>query len=70
MSDPLKPDTHPGPVVELPCHAPPEEPRPTKGCDICCALDRQRTVARQTGDLSRVTDCNVEMRRHPHPRTG
>nr|WP_274916602.1 hypothetical protein [Streptomyces sp. WZ-12] len=42
------------------------EPRPVAGCDVCGALDRQRSRARATGDHSKVTDCNVEMRDHPH----
>jgi len=61
------PDKHPGRVVELPHYDPPEAPLPAKGCDICGALAQQRAEARERGDMSRVTDCNVEMRRHPHP---
>ncbi|MFE7314605.1 MULTISPECIES: hypothetical protein [unclassified Streptomyces] len=42
------------------------EAQPVAGCDVCGALERQRAQARATGDRSKVTDCNVEMRRHPH----
>ncbi|MEU0843030.1 hypothetical protein ABZ370_26605 [Streptomyces sp. NPDC005962] len=40
------------------------EPVPVQGCKICAALDRQRAEARRTGNLSKVTDINVEIRRH------
>nr|WP_236680190.1 hypothetical protein [Streptomyces sp. 9-7] len=46
------------------------EPAPIAGCDVCQALARQRAEAQAVGDKSRVTDCNVEMRRHPHPKRG
>jgi len=68
MFDPLKPRTCQEPVIELPHHDLPEEPGPAEGCDVCNALDRRRTAARQVGDMSKVTDCNVELRRHPHLR--
>lgn len=42
------------------------DPKPVAGCDVCGALDRQRTRARTAGNYSKVSDCNVEMRRHPH----
>ncbi|WP_344961251.1 hypothetical protein [Streptomyces thioluteus] len=42
------------------------DPEPEPGCDVCLALARQRSDARRAGDLSRVVDCNVELRRHPH----
>ncbi|MFF4699769.1 hypothetical protein [Streptomyces chattanoogensis] len=42
------------------------EPEPVAGCDVCGALDRQRSGAYAIGDRSRATDCNVEIRRHPH----
>ncbi|MFC8347860.1 hypothetical protein [Streptomyces sp. NPDC057280] len=41
-----------------------EEPEPPTGCDVCGALARQRTEARAAGDLSRVSDLNVEIRSH------
>lgn len=37
-------------------------------CDVCGALIEQREQARGRADMSRVSDCNVEIRRHPHPR--
>lgn len=43
------------------------DPEPAAGCDVCEALARQRAGAYAVGDRSRVTDCNVEIRRHPHP---
>ncbi|GAU68538.1 Syd protein [Streptomyces sp. NBRC 110611] len=45
------------------------EPVPVAGCDVCGALARQRAEAYTAGDKSKVIDCNVELRRHPHPRT-
>jgi hypothetical protein len=42
------------------------EPVPVAGCDVCGALDRQRTEYRRLRDMTRVTDCNVELRQHPH----
>ncbi|MEU3220062.1 hypothetical protein [Streptomyces sp. NPDC006971] len=56
-----------GPVIELPHHDLPAEPDPVEGCDVCAALADQRAAAQRAGDASRVADCNVEMRRHPHP---
>ena len=40
------------------------EPTPVAGCDVCGALVRAREEARQNGDLSKVTDFNIEMRSH------
>ncbi|ARF56751.1 hypothetical protein [Streptomyces gilvosporeus] len=51
-------------AVHLP--EPAREPEPVAGCDVCGALDRQRLGAYAVGDRSRATDCNVEIRRHPH----
>nr|WP_018539248.1 hypothetical protein [Streptomyces sp. SID8354] len=42
------------------------DPEPVAGCDVCGALARQRAGAYTIGDRSRATDCNVEIRRHPH----
>lgn len=42
------------------------EPVAVQGCDVCAALVRQREEARDRGDLSMVSDKNVELRRHPH----
>ncbi|AZQ39646.1 hypothetical protein EJ357_44610 [Streptomyces cyaneochromogenes] len=43
---------------------PEAEPVPVDGCDVCGALAREREQARRDGDLSKVTDLNVEMRTH------
>lgn len=45
---------------------PPRPAEPEPGCVICADLDRKRTRARAEGDHSRVSDCNVRMRRHQH----
>ncbi|KNB54342.1 hypothetical protein [Streptomyces caatingaensis] len=45
-----------------------DDPEPAPGCDVCGALARQRVEARRTGDFSQATDCNVELRQHPHTR--
>jgi hypothetical protein len=43
-----------------------DEAQPTAGCKVCTALVREREAARRDHDMSRVSDCNVEIRRHPH----
>ncbi|MCT7353612.1 hypothetical protein N4P33_15730 [Streptomyces sp. 15-116A] len=43
-----------------------EEPQPPADCPRCQALARRRSTARASGDLSRVSDCNVGIRNHPH----
>ncbi|MGW1768368.1 hypothetical protein ACWCQL_30535 [Streptomyces sp. NPDC002073] len=45
------------------------DPAPAPGCDVCAALAKERATARQVGDHSRASDCNVELRHHPrrHP---
>lgn len=45
-----------------------DEPEPPPGCDVCTALAGQRAEAAARGDKSAVSDCNIEIRRHPHPR--
>ncbi|MEU5010395.1 hypothetical protein AB0G35_08885 [Streptomyces sp. NPDC021749] len=45
---------------------PVRDPEPNTGCDVCEALARQRVAAYAAGDRSKVSDCNVEIRRHPH----
>jgi hypothetical protein len=60
-----EPKTYPSGPVELPLRMD-AEPEPTAGCDVCFALDSQRTEARTRGDLSRISDLNVEIRRHAH----
>jgi hypothetical protein len=42
------------------------DPVPTADCSVCVALGEQRTEARRLGDMTTVSDCNVEIRRHPH----
>lgn len=44
-----------------------DEPMPPAECGVCQALVRQREQASGRGDLSRVTDCNVEIRNHHEP---
>lgn len=44
------------------------EPVPHPNCDVCASLGRQREEARQRRDMSAVSDCNVEIRCHPHSR--
>lgn len=46
------------------------EPVPVEGCRICAALGKQRAEARAAGDLSKVSDCNVEIYLHPHEKRG
>jgi hypothetical protein len=54
--------------VDLPL--PPRSPTPAPNCLVCTALAKQRAEAAAAGDHSKVSDCNVEIRRHqdPHPR--
>ncbi|MGW6638533.1 hypothetical protein [Streptomyces cyaneofuscatus] len=42
------------------------EPVPNFSCDVCASLGRQREEARARQDMATVSDCNVEIRRHPH----
>ncbi|WP_371580169.1 hypothetical protein [Streptomyces sp. NBC_01314] len=44
-----------------------DEPKPSTDCQVCAALVRQRTEARARGDMSRVSDLNVEIRNHHQP---
>ncbi|MGW2405281.1 hypothetical protein ACWCXK_12170 [Streptomyces sp. NPDC001739] len=53
-----------GPAVHLGVPVP--DPEAVGGCDVCEALARQRAAAYAVGDRSKVSDCNVEIRRHPH----
>lgn len=43
---------------------PDPEPVPVDDCDVCAVLARDREIARRDGDLSKVTDLNIEMRTH------
>ncbi|MCX5378564.1 hypothetical protein [Streptomyces sp. NBC_00091] len=58
--------TYAQPPVELPLRTDPE-PEPMAGCGVCAALGGQRREARLLSDHSTVSDCNVELRNHPHP---
>ncbi|MEU4097768.1 hypothetical protein [Streptomyces sp. NPDC026673] len=62
MTEPTRYSAEP---VVLPLHLEPD-PAPTTGCGVCLALDTERTAARMRGDLSRVSDMNVEIRNHGH----
>lgn len=42
------------------------DPEPVPGCRRCAALAEERRQARAYRNLSRVSDCNVELRAHPH----
>ena len=64
MAEVTRRQTTLGEPVHLPEPTPPAKPTP--GCDVCEALDRQRTEAQAAGDHSRATDYSVELRRHPH----
>jgi hypothetical protein len=57
--------TNPGPPVELPLRLD-GAPEPVADCDVCQALDKQRSEARAQRDLSKVSDFSVEIRNHPH----
>lgn len=52
----------PPPLLGLP----PRWPAIAAGCQVCAALARQRAEAAKAGDMSRVSDCNVEIRNHQH----
>ncbi|GAA0377035.1 hypothetical protein [Streptomyces blastmyceticus] len=59
--------------VELPLHLPQLEPTGRESCKICDHVKLWRAAYR-TGigtpdgyaDMSKVTDCNLELRNHPH----
>ncbi|MEU3945473.1 hypothetical protein [Streptomyces sp. NPDC029526] len=50
------------PVLGLPL----TDPEPVPGCDDCTRWARQRAMARRSGDVAQVSDCNVRMRRCAH----
>lgn len=58
--------TAPEPPVTLP--DPTRPPKPTPGCDVCAALDKQRTEAEEGGDIRHATTLEIEMRQHHAPR--
>ncbi|GAA2933826.1 hypothetical protein [Streptomyces enissocaesilis] len=62
-----KPLTYLGPPVELPLRLD-ADPSPQPGCDVCGALAAERGEARAVGDMSKVSDVNVEIRQHPHAK--
>ena len=42
-------------------------PAPVPGCAACEDIARRRAQAQADGDYSRVSDCNIRMRRHHEP---
>jgi hypothetical protein len=60
-----QPTTNPSPPVELPLRTD-GDPPPVPGCDVCEALERERSEARGKGDGSKVSDLNIEIRSQPH----
>lgn len=45
---------------------PPAQPEPAPGCGVCATWVQRRAEAQAAGDYSRVSDCNVRLRQHPH----
>lgn len=45
-----------------------EEPEPPKDCKVCRALVAQRETAAELRDLTKVIDCNIEIRNHHQPQ--
>lgn len=64
----MKPQTTSEPPISLP--DPTRPPRPTPGCDVCAALDKQRAQAERADDTRRATTCEVEIRDHPQHGRG
>ncbi|MFD4413174.1 hypothetical protein [Streptomyces sp. NPDC058476] len=60
----MKTTMNPPVTLAMPIDAPP----PAPGCGVCRALARQRANAIAAGYPSRATDCNIEIRNHPHPK--
>lgn len=56
------PVVEPAPANHLGLPLPWPDPEPS--CGVCQSLGRQRAEAHGTGDESRVSDCNVEIRNH------
>jgi len=48
---------------------PPAPPEPTPGCAACADLAERRALAQAVGDYSRVSDCNIWLRRHEYHRS-
>lgn len=55
-------------TMEDPVHLgiPLPEPDPAPSCEDCQRQARRREAARAAGDLTRVSDCNVLIRRCTH----
>jgi hypothetical protein len=51
--------------VDYMVRAPLPDPVPAPDCVSCARLAEWRAVARQNGEWSRASDCNIRMRRHP-----
>lgn len=60
----MKTITYPQPPVELPLRLD-SEPKGDPNCEVCRALVKERSDAQARGDSSKVSDCNVELRKHP-----
>ncbi|MCQ6556791.1 hypothetical protein NPS70_26920 [Streptomyces sp. C10-9-1] len=58
------------PPVQLSLPRTQPAPAPAPGCGVCAALAKQRTAAYGAGDLSAVSDCNVELATHPTKHSG
>ncbi|MFE9880472.1 hypothetical protein [Streptomyces sp. NPDC005784] len=50
--------------IDLPL--PLDRPEPAPQCGVCAALTRQGAEAVAVGDYSKASDCNIEIRNHPH----
>ena len=48
---------------------PPVAPEPAPGCAACTAIAARRARAQADGDYSRVSDCNIWLRRHEYHRS-
>lgn len=58
--------TTPEPSITLP--DPTRPPRPAPNCGVCAALEKQRAGYQQAGKIRKATECEVEIRNHPHPK--
>ncbi|MFS8199029.1 hypothetical protein ACLVWQ_10080 (plasmid) [Streptomyces sp. CWNU-52B] len=47
---------------------PTRPPPPAPGCDVCAALDKQRVQYERAQNIRRATECEVEIRNHPHSK--
>ncbi|WSD70442.1 hypothetical protein OG978_25525 [Streptomyces sp. NBC_01591] len=62
------PSTSMDPPVQL--SLPRTPPVPAPGCGVCAALAKQRTTAYGNGDMSAVSDYNVELAAHRKKHLG